>query len=102
MPTLLVQGTVDTLFSLQEAVTNYGILKADRVPVKMLWFCGGHGICLDKPGDTALIVHDTVAWLKRYLLRDPHVNTGPGFSGSTRRVTSTRRRHTRWSRPRRR
>jgi ABC-2 type transport system ATP-binding protein len=79
VPTLLVQGTVDTLFSLQEAVTNYAILKADHVPVKMLWFCGGHGICLDKPGDTALIVHDTVSWLKRYLMRDSHVHTGPGF-----------------------
>jgi ABC-2 type transport system ATP-binding protein len=79
VPTLLVQGTVDTLFSPQEAVTNYTILKRDHVPVKMLWFCGGHGICLDKPGNTALIVHDTVAWLKHYLMRERHVHTGPGF-----------------------
>ncbi len=79
VPTLLVQGTVDTLFSLQESVTNYTILKRDHVPVKMLWFCGGHGICLDHPGDTGLIVTDTVAWLKRYLMRDRHVRTGPGF-----------------------
>ena len=79
VPTLLVQGTVDTLFSLQEATDNYAILKRDGTPVKMLWFCGGHGICLDKPGNTALIVHNTVAWLKHYLMRDRQVHTGPGF-----------------------
>ena len=53
MPTLIIQGTVDTLFSLQEGVTNYGILKRDHVPVKMLWYCGGHGICLDNPATAA-------------------------------------------------
>jgi ABC-2 type transport system ATP-binding protein len=79
VPTLLVQGTVDNLFTLQEAVSNYEILRRDGVPVKMLWFCGGHGICLTKPGTTALIDHDTIAWLHRYLNRDGHVATGPTF-----------------------
>jgi ABC-2 type transport system ATP-binding protein len=78
-PTLLVQGTVDTLFTLQEAVDNESILKRDGVPVHMLWFCGGHGICLTSPGRTRLIVRDTLAWLGRYLKRDRHVGTGPGF-----------------------
>lgn len=80
VPTLIIQGTVDTLFTLQEGVTNYEILKRDRVPVKMLWFCGGHGICLDNPGDAGLVTRETVAWLERYLMRDRHVNTGPGFT----------------------
>ncbi len=79
VPTLLVQGTVDTLFTLQEAITNYGILERHHVPVKMLWFCGGHGVCLTNPGDQALIVKDTIAWLDRYLKRNPRVRTGPGF-----------------------
>jgi ABC-2 type transport system ATP-binding protein len=79
IPTLLIQGTVDNLFTLQEAVTNYGILRRDGVPVKMLWFCGGHGICLTNPGNTSLIDKDTIAWLDRYLARRRHVKTGSTF-----------------------
>lgn len=79
VPTLLIQGTVDNLFTLQEAVTNYSILRHDGVPVKMLWFCGGHGVCLTDPGDTSLIDRDTIAWLDRYLKRDRRVKTGPTF-----------------------
>jgi ABC-2 type transport system ATP-binding protein len=79
VPTLLIQGTADNLFTLQEAVTNYEILRRHGVPVKMLWFCGGHGICLTNPGNTSLIAHDTVAWLDRYLKRQAKVRTGPGF-----------------------
>ncbi len=78
-PTLLIQGTADNLFTLQEAVNNYVILRRHHVPVKMLWFCGGHGICLTHPGDTSLIASDTVAWLDRYLKREPRVKTGPTF-----------------------
>ena len=81
VPTLIIQGTVDTLFTLQEGVTNYEMLRRNpRVPVKMLWFCGGHGICLDKPGDAALVTRETVAWLKRYLMHDLHANAGPDFT----------------------
>ncbi len=79
IPTLLMQGTVDNLFTLQEAVTNYGILKRNHVPLQMLWFCGGHGICLTTPGQTSLIDKDLIAWLDRYLKRDTHVRTGPKF-----------------------
>src|SRR5947209_1745922 len=79
IPTLLIEGAVDNLFTLQEAVTNYAILRRDGVPVKMLWFCGGHGICLTDPGDTALIDKDTIGWLDRYLKRERTVNTGPTF-----------------------
>src|SRR5581483_1478650 len=79
VPTLLVQGTVDTLFTLQEAVENYAILKADGVPVHMLWFCGGHGVCLTDPGRTGLTTRDTIAWLEHYLKRDRRVSTGPAF-----------------------
>jgi ABC-2 type transport system ATP-binding protein len=66
IPTFLIQGTVDTLFTLDEAVTNYGILRS-RAPVKMLWFCGGHGSCTTNPGDTGRIEWRTLAWLDRYL-----------------------------------
>jgi ABC-2 type transport system ATP-binding protein len=78
-PTLLIQGTVDTLFTLQEAVTNYTALTAHHVPTKMLWFCGGHGVCLTKAGDTGRIQRDTLAWFARYLDKKPGTKTGPGF-----------------------
>jgi ABC-2 type transport system ATP-binding protein len=78
-PTLLIQGTVDTLFTLNEAVENYTALRANHVPVKMLWFCGGHGVCLTNPGDAGRIQRDALSWLGRYLKRQPHVRTGPGF-----------------------
>jgi ABC-2 type transport system ATP-binding protein len=78
-PTLLIQGTVDTLFTLDQAVQNYTDLRAHQVPVKMLWFCGGHGVCLTDPGDTGRIQRDTLAWLGRYLKAQPRVRTGPGF-----------------------
>ena len=79
VPTLIVQGTVDTLFTLQEGVENYQILRRDGVPTSMLWFCGGHGVCLTPPGDQQLPVDATVAWLDRYVKRDRSVDTGPGF-----------------------
>jgi ABC-2 type transport system ATP-binding protein len=78
-PTLLIQGTVDTLFTLHEAVENYDALRAHNVPVKMLWFCGGHGVCLTNPGDTGRIQRDSLSWLARYLKHQTHVHTGPGF-----------------------
>jgi ABC-2 type transport system ATP-binding protein len=79
VPTLLIQGTVDDLFTLQEAVTNYGILRAHGVPTKMLWFCGGHGDCDFPQGDTGRVQRDTLAWLGRYLKKDRKVLTGPSF-----------------------
>ena len=78
IPTFLIQGTVDTLFTLDEATTNYGLLRRN-VPVKMLWFCGGHGSCLTDAGDTAKIERRTLAWLARYLKGDRTADTGPRF-----------------------
>lgn len=79
VPTLLVQGTVDTLFTLKEAVVNYGILRRNGVPVKMLWFCGGHGACLTDAGDTTRVERATIAWLDRWVKRDASIDTGPRF-----------------------
>jgi len=80
IPTLILQGTVDTLFTLQEGVDNYEALKANGVTTSMRWFCGGHGACLTPSGDPAAIERATFAWLKRYVQRDTSVDTGPGFS----------------------
>ena len=76
-PTLFIQGTVDTLFTLDEAVTNYRMLRARNVPTAMLWYCGGHGVCLTDAGDTDRSKVATAAWLKRWLQRDRSVDTGP-------------------------
>lgn len=47
VPTLLLQGTTDTLFNLNEAWDNYQMIKAAHpsVPVKMIGYCGGHSGC---------------------------------------------------------
>src|SRR5207302_1178540 len=87
---LLIEGAADNLFTLQEAVTNYAILRREGVPVKMLWFCGGHGICLTNPGDTALIDRDTIGWLDRYLDRRRSVSTGSTFEWVDENGSSTR------------
>ena len=73
-PTLLIQGTADGLFPLQEAVTNQQLLTdAGTTPVKMIWFCGGHGACLNPPSpiQQKLILNDTLAWLDQYVNQDP-------------------------------
>jgi len=79
IPTLLLQGTADTLFTLHEAILNYGILHRNGVPAKMLWFCGGHGICLTGRDPGGLVENAVIAWFRRYLRRDRAVATGPRF-----------------------
>src|SRR3954471_11582685 len=79
IPTFLVEGTADTLFTLHEAIANYAILRAKGVPTKMMWFCGGHGVCLTGSGPAGHIEAAVVAWLRRYLARDTSVDTGPCF-----------------------
>ena len=80
VPTLLLQGTVDTLFTLQESMVNHALLKANGVPVRMVWFCGGHGVCLTDGGPDDLVEKSVVAWLDRWLKRDPRVDTGAPFA----------------------
>jgi predicted acyl esterase len=51
IPTLLAQGQADTLFNLQEAVATYRSLKAQGVPVKMIWQSWGHSTGDPAPGE---------------------------------------------------
>ena len=44
-PTLFEQGTIDVLFTLQQAIQNAEALKPG-VPAQMIWSCTGHGVCL--------------------------------------------------------
>jgi ABC-2 type transport system ATP-binding protein len=47
VPTLLIQGTVDTLFNLNDSWANYVEIKGryPKLPVKLITFCGGHVSC---------------------------------------------------------
>ena len=48
-------GTVDTLFTLEEAIDNFRVLRSNGVPTRMMWFCGGHGICQHRAGRRGLL-----------------------------------------------
>jgi ABC-2 type transport system ATP-binding protein len=84
IPTLIAQGTVDTLFPLDEAHRNFQVLKSQGVPVKMMWFCGGHGVCLtgsdseDPISGGGRVTERKLAWFAKWL-RGESVDTGPEF-----------------------
>ena len=90
VPTLLVQGTVDTLFNLDDAWSNYIEIKGHypKLPVKLIAFCGGHVSCPTgappsganysdtasssspiAPGESAATYteNETIAWFNHYL-----------------------------------
>lgn len=71
IPTLFLQGTVDVLFPLQQAVANATVIEQQPgVPVKMFWYCGGHGQCLDpvdQTKQTAVLAQATLAWMNTYV-----------------------------------
>lgn len=83
-PTLIVQGTVDTLFTLEEAHRNFEALKERGIPLRMMWYCGGHGACLTETGGVALtgtgglVGERKLAWFERHL-KGRSVATGPRF-----------------------
>ncbi|MCB0975980.1 MAG: hypothetical protein KDB02_00845, partial [Acidimicrobiales bacterium] len=81
VPTLILQGTVDTLFTLDEAVANEHLLQKAGTTVSMIWFCGGHGACLsyDASKDTEWLSDATFAWLDRYVKGDSKADTGAAF-----------------------
>ena len=78
-PTLFEQGTIDTLFTLDEAATNYRILRGNGVPTAMLWMCSGHGVCLTNPGNQQLPGTAALAWLNHYVKGDTKADVGRVF-----------------------
>ena len=78
VPTLLVQGTADTLFTPSEAMRNFEQLKGSGVPLHMLWFCGGHGVCLTQ-GDNTRVESRVIGWLRRWLMNDHAADGDPPF-----------------------
>jgi ABC-2 type transport system ATP-binding protein len=78
-PTLIMQGTTDTLFPLDQAGAAFAALRGNRVPAKMIWYCGGHVACDSDAGDPRALARAGLAWLNRWLRQDPAVDTGPPF-----------------------
>lgn len=80
-PTLIIQGTSDTLFTLNQGIANYKAITARGVPSKMLFFCGGHTITplgTSCTVGTNQAVRDAamIGWLNRYVKGDLTVDTG--------------------------
>ena len=78
-PALVLHGTVDTLFTLQEAIDNFRVLRANGVPTRMMWFCGGHGRCLTPRGAERYFEAAVLRWLGAYLKGGDPAATGPRF-----------------------
>jgi ABC-2 type transport system ATP-binding protein len=78
-PALIMQGTTDTLFPLDQGAEAFASLRANGVPAKMIWYCGGHIACDSEAGDPRMLARAGLAWLNRWLRQDPSVDTGPPF-----------------------
>jgi ABC-2 type transport system ATP-binding protein len=72
VPTLIIQGEDDTLFTLDQADANFRGLPADT-PAEMKWVAGGHDaeIAVDP------LIDDLEEWFGRYLRRDGSANNSP-------------------------
>ena len=79
VPTLIVQGTVDNLFPLSEGDQNFTQLSQNGIPLSMIWFCGGHGVCLDKPDPPDYVSNAVLGWLDRYVKRNDSAPVVPTF-----------------------
>jgi ABC-2 type transport system ATP-binding protein len=97
VPTLLLQGSVDTLFTIDEAADTFAELRGRGVPAKLVVFCGSlsdaasddgavtHGECprsYAPAGDRARMDDLIVRWFDRWILDRP-VDTGPAVEYRT-------------------
>ncbi len=72
VPTMFVQGTVDVLFPLQQALNNAVGMPTNQANIRMIWFCGGHGACLTLTPDQLeqqdqFLADNTIAFLNNAL-----------------------------------
>lgn len=78
VPTLFLQGSVDTLFDLTEAAHSFHHVQ-ERAPAKLVAFCGGHVQCPADYADAAdreFLDGQILSWFDRHL-RQNDVDTGP-------------------------
>jgi ABC-2 type transport system ATP-binding protein len=83
VPTLLIEGTADTLFTLHESIQNFDALSKNGIPLRMMWFCGGHGVCLGNKGPDGRVESAVIGWLRYYVARDHKAKLPPKFSWLT-------------------
>ncbi|MEU8685289.1 alpha/beta fold hydrolase [Streptomyces sp. NPDC048611] len=76
VPTLIMQGQTDSLFTLDQSDALYKKLRENGAPAAMDWIAGGHD---GGDRETARLEGRTEAWFDRYLKGDEHAGTGPGF-----------------------
>lgn len=78
-PSLVVQGTADTLFTPSQSLEMRRLLRRAGAPTKVLWFCGGHGVCTTGSGGDRVVQPRVLNWMDRWLKPDPTVDVGPAF-----------------------
>lgn len=76
-PTLVVQGTVDELFNVNEGVRIDEYLERHGVPHRFVLFCGGHGACRHPGRDREHLDAAVVRWFDRWLRGRADVDVGP-------------------------
>ncbi|MEU1402287.1 CocE/NonD family hydrolase [Streptomyces sp. NPDC005728] len=81
VPTLLVQGQTDSLFTLAQSDAAAQAIRANGAPVDVDWIAGGHD-----GGDleNGRVQGRVTSWFGRYLKGDKSADTGPAF-----RITRT-------------
>ncbi len=86
-PTLILQGTIDTLFPLEDGFINYRRISGTGTPVKLIAYCSGHsltgcpypgGSSGDPGGGDGRSLPDRriIRWLDRWV-KGRNVGTGP-------------------------
>jgi ABC-2 type transport system ATP-binding protein len=80
-PTMILQGTADTLFTPSQSIEMRRLLRQAGVPTKVLWFCGGHGVCLTGSGasDDKFVTYRVLDWMDRWLRNRTNADVGPAF-----------------------
>jgi ABC-2 type transport system ATP-binding protein len=79
VPAFIIQGTIDTLFPPSQAVANYQAMEQQNrgVPLKLAFYCSGHGVCDPFDGGPADHVNGRIlAWFDRHV-KGLDVATGP-------------------------
>ena len=80
-PTFIIQATTDTLFPPSQAADNWLAMREyGRAPLKMSWYCGGHGVCDPfSAGEEGYTARRIVQWFDRHVKGRRKVRTGPRF-----------------------
>ncbi|GAA3409919.1 hypothetical protein GCM10018952_12380 [Streptosporangium vulgare] len=81
VPTLLLQGQRDSLFTLGQADANAKAIAATGAPVEVAWFDGGHD---GGDGEVDWLHDRTLGWFDRHLKEDGGAGQGGGAFTVTR------------------